>query len=142
MAQAQQEKQELVRKDPVASRSHRLGSVTIINKREDRRYMIANPNEPMFGVEAMLACGWHFVDRNADKERILGGGPSRDDKSKESYGDQILMWIEADIYEAGEAAKFQENAELMSRTARQGGIDAVRGSDGAYASPSVFKTRG
>lgn len=127
--------EQLQRRDPKGIRAQRSGEIVILNQRDDRRYQVANPNENRFGASYLESIGWHFIDRKVDKERIRGGGPSKDDPSKEAYSDQVLMWIEKDLYEEEQTLRFQEQQELLKRTSRPGGIDAVVGTDGQLAGP-------
>ena len=127
--------EQLQRRDPKTLRDARSGEIVVLNKREDRVYQLGNPTESTFGASYLEAIGWHFIDRKTDKERVRGGGPSKDDPSKESYSDQLLMWIEKDLYEGSEQLRFQEQQRLLYRTTQKGGIDAVMGSDGHLAGP-------
>jgi hypothetical protein len=131
-------KESVERKDPVTRRSARLGEMVVTNQRPDRAYLFANPNDNRFGVATSEALGWKFIDRNVDKERARGGGPSRDDPSKETYADQILMYMQREDYEAYLAESHSNQAELSARIARPGGIDAVAGTDKKLASGSPF----
>lgn len=129
-------KEQVVRKDPKSSRASRLGEMVVDHAREDRVYLFANPNDNRFGVATMEVLGWRYIDRNVDKERARGGGPSRDDASKETYADQILMYMPKDEHDEYLREKHEAQSELSARIARPGGIDAVSGTDNKLASGS------
>lgn len=64
---------------------------TVRNPAPDRVYMVANPNEPMFGVDACESQGWTPLIWGKDKEKVQGG-------RREVQGDrvtvqgQVVMW--------------------------------------------------
>jgi hypothetical protein len=131
MAQEQQ-KQQLEREDP-APRITVGSAATIKDRRNDRVYMLANPNDVLFGVSGAENDGWRFIDRNSDKERILGGKPGADNSAHETWLGQILMWKSRSDYAAQQEAKEKQDAEVKRQIESPGGIDGVRNLEGELA---------
>ncbi len=66
-----------------------LGTVT--NPAPDRVYMLANPNEPMFGYDAMESIGWKPLIKGC-KEKVQGARLAPDGTDRFMVQGQIVMW--------------------------------------------------
>lgn len=129
MGQAQQPASE-PRKDPRPRRSRgRIATVT--NQRPDRRYVLVNPADQLSGLAKHLDDGWTKIDAKSDKERVSCGRVSPD--GEVSFEGQILLWIDAEEYEA----RIQDAAQIVkardAKAAAPGGIDNVKAVDGKLA---------
>lgn len=140
MAQAQEDKLQLEREDP-APVMYDLGVATIQNKRADRVYQLANPNDHMFGVATSLNLGWTCIDRSVDKERMVGGKPGNDSASHETWHGQILMWMPKKRFDAIQAAKDARRAEINKQIEAPGGVDGVQNLEGELAIQNPNKHR-
>ena len=106
----------------------------IDNRRPDRHYVLANPNDDYCGLQAMLNMGLDFQIETLRKDgpRVRGGNTSRE-------GDQI-MWrgnvlISCPIenWKGQLEAGWKVADEYDKRSMAPGGIDGLRGTTGKPA---------
>lgn len=121
------------RKDP-KPRSMRANAIGghVIDKRDDRAYKWANPNDESFGLVFCLADGWNKVNAKIDKERGRLGRVA-DNGEDVIWKGQVLVWMDKEEFDSRDAERgeFVERHEMAKQ--RPGGIDAIVGPDGELA---------
>lgn len=117
------------RKDPQprSLRQYAIGG-TVRDARPDRRYMYANPVDQTMGLDFMLDTGWHKVNAKSDKERAQLGRVEPDGETV-TYRGQVLIWIDAEEFEARDIDRASFAIRHEKAKKQPGGPDGVRGAD-------------
>lgn len=111
------------------------GDITgrIVNKRPDRWYILANPNDEFCGVRAMEELGFEVErHRGKDSPRIKGG-PTSGDGDVIVYRGQYLMSCPLEVYQARYNEGQRRADEIDKQILRPGGLDQLRGPTGRLA---------
>ena len=130
MAQPQQAA-EAPRKDPRPRRRIPGMSGTVKERRPDREYVFANPNDHLFGLSRHIDDGWTKINKDRDKERAYAGRV--EENGDVSFEGQILLWIDKAEYQ-----EMLDDAQAIvkardAKAKRPGGIDSVVGVNGKLA---------
>jgi len=130
MAQSQQSAEP--RKDPKLRRGRsKAVEGTVTNQREDRHYVLAQATDQSFGLIRHIENGYHKVNAQTDKERVVCG-------RVEPNGDvvfqgHVLVWIEKDLYEEDLAGAKAIMDARSKKSKGPGGVDNVVGVNGKPA---------
>jgi len=102
--------------------------------RPDRKYKMANPNDPIHGLQIHLDRGWEKVNgsKDGDKERVNGGKVEAN--GTVSFQGQVLVWIPLEVFEADQDAKRQALQARHAKSRGKGGIDGIVDVEGNPAS--------
>jgi hypothetical protein len=101
--------QQITRVDPEQRSLTGADLGTIRNPDPGKAYMLANPNEDMFGYAACEAQGWAPLMKGC-KEKVIGARLMPDGSDRISVQGQIMMWrpkAEQAAYEARKLAYAQ-----------------------------------
>jgi hypothetical protein len=102
------------------------------NKRDDRAYLYANPNDDLQGLSFHLDNGWHEINASKDKERANSG--RQDANGRITFQGNVLIWLEKEEFD--QRAK-DRDALIRARDAKKrapGGIDGIVDAQGVPAS--------
>jgi hypothetical protein len=124
--------------EPVPARVRGVNQASVgclKNRRDDRAYLLANPNDDLHGLAFHLDSGWHEIraTKDGDKERINSGRV--DANGRVTFQGQVLIWLEKDEHDL--RAKDQQ-ALVKAREKKKlapGGIDGVVDAQGVPATP-------
>ena len=103
-----------------------LGQVT--NPDQGRAYMLANPNEDMFGYAACEAEGWKPLMKGC-REKVNGARIAADGSERLQVQGQIVMWrpkAEQDAYLASKHGYAAQQSADMKRYKENIVIDGVK----------------
>ena len=114
MATAQAE-----RVDPKTRRVSPQDMGNLRNGRPDRRYMLANPNDDLFGLQIHLDTGWEKINGASEKERIVGGRVEAN--GLVTYQGQVLIWLPLEEWTEREALKKGRNQAREAKRKTPGG---------------------
>lgn len=124
-----------LRRDPkrVVDPDQMKGNVS--GKDPGRKYVLANPNDPDYGVDYYLSIGYRLEEAREGGPSIVGG--QRKD-GHVSFRGQVLMSIDVETWE--DIQKFGPDgrtglalaAELEAKIVKPGGVDGIRGMDGVF----------
>lgn len=101
------------------------------NRRPDREYLFANPNDDLMGASVMEDEGWKYIIAGSDRETATG---AREIEGKKiAFRGQVLMWrpkAEQDAFLAGKVAVVKRHEVAKQQP---GGIDGVKSADDTLA---------
>jgi len=96
--------------------------------RPDRKYMLANPNDDLFGLQMHLDTGWEKVNGQSEKERIVAGRV--EGNGLVTFQGQVLIWLPMEEWNAREAEKKARNQAREAKRKAPGGEFGVRDAEG------------
>ena len=96
--------------------------------RPDRKYMLANPNDDLFGLQMHLDTGWEKVNGQSEKERIVAGRV--EGNGLVTFQGQVLIWLPMEEWTAREAEKKARNQAREAKRRAPGGEFGVRDAEG------------
>jgi len=96
--------------------------------RPDRKYMLANPNDDLFGLQMHLDTGWEKVNGQSEKERIVAGRV--EGNGLVTFQGQVLIWLPMEEWNAREAEKKARNQAREAKRRAPGGEFGVRDAEG------------
>lgn len=94
----------------------------------NRKYMLANPNDDLFGLQMHLDTGWEKVNGQSEKERVIGGRV--EGNGMVSFQGQVLIWLPLEEWHAREAEKAQRNRAREAKRRAPGGEFGVKDAEG------------
>ena len=94
----------------------------------NRKYMLANPNDDLFGLQMHLDTGWEKVNGQSEKERVIGGRV--ESNGMVSFQGQVLIWLPLEEWQAREAEKAQRNRAREAKRRAPGGEFGVKDAEG------------
>ena len=94
----------------------------------NRKYMLANPNDDLFGLQMHLDTGWEKVNGQSEKERVIGGRV--EGNGMVSFQGQVLIWLPLEEWQAREAEKAQRNRAREAKRRAPGGEFGVKDAEG------------
>jgi len=94
----------------------------------NRKYMLANPNDDLFGLQMHLDTGWEKVNGQSEKERVIGGRVEGNGMG--SFQGQVLIWLPLEEWQAREAEKAQRNRAREAKRRAPGGEFGVKDAEG------------
>ena len=94
----------------------------------NRKYMLANPNDDLFGLQMHLDTGWEKVNGQSEKERVIGGRV--EGNGMVSFQGQVLIWLPLEEWQASEAEKAQRNRAREAKRRAPGGEFGVKDAEG------------
>lgn len=105
----------------------------LLHRRNDRAYLLANPNDNIFGLAMHLDSGWTKVNggKDGDKERVHSGKVEAD--GTVSFQGQVLIYLEKADYDRREAAKHALTEQRTAMKKAPGGPDGIVDVDGTPA---------
>ena len=118
---AEKGKQE--RNDPESRPYDPMRAGTVRNKREDREYVLANPNDDIFGLARHIDDGWKEINHRTDRERVYSG--REEGNGRVSFQGQVLLWIEKQKHQDRLDAAQAVVKARESKARGPGGIDSV-----------------
>ena len=116
------------RVDPKARRisPQDVGNLRFCNP--NRKYMLANPNDDLFGLQMHLDTGWEKVNGQSEKERVIGGRV--EGNGMVSFQGQVLIWLPLEEWQEREAEKAQRNRAREAKRKAPGGEFGVKDAEG------------
>ena len=94
----------------------------------NRKYMLANPNDDLFGLQMHLDTGWEKVNGQSEKERIIAG--RLEGNGLVTFQGQVLIWLPMEEWNAREAEKKARNQAREAKRKAPGGEFGVRDAEG------------
>ena len=94
----------------------------------NRKYMLANPNDDLFGLQMHLDTGWEKVNGQSEKERVIGGRV--EGNGMVSFQGQVLIWLPLEEWQARVAEKAQRNRAREAKRRAPGGEFGVKDAEG------------
>jgi len=94
----------------------------------NRKYMLANPNDDLFGLQMHLDTGWEKVNGQSEKERIIAGRV--EGNGLVTFQGQVLIWLPMEEWNAREAEKKARNQAREAKRKAPGGEFGVRDAEG------------
>ena len=103
-----------------------VGNLRFGNK--DRKYMLANPNDDLFGLQMHLDSGWEKVNGQSEKERVIGGRVEAN--GFVTFQGQVLIWLPLEEWLVREGIKRERNKAREAKRRAPGGEFGVRDAEG------------
>lgn len=113
------------RADPPKRRLMTIDVGQVRNGRPDRKYMLANPNDDIHGLQMKLDQGWQKVNggKDGDRERINGGRV--EPSGLVTFQGQVLIWIDRAEFDGLQAEKLSLIEARHAKSRGKGGIDGL-----------------